>query len=265
MKHQLLLIFFSIVMGITMTGCDSITSQPPKNQPSSTLNPVSLKGESLIGTILDATDEQGRLHTLKIADVEQDSRDRDLYLYTVLYQNSHNSRWQTPQWQNLCQPDRNGIAKAIPLSGQWDKTGNHLDNGQITFACTNGVLAKCLRLGYKPWQQVNGQSLRDYHQACTRMLRADYCGNGIAHTQDGTPIDVYDRLNLQQATPNSGMVFEAAWSPEGAVLLNQTRYPNTLKQLQQECPQKLEAILHPSRDATDLPQALLFNRSINRQ
>jgi hypothetical protein len=132
----------------------------------------------------------------------------------------------------------------------------------MTFACTNGVLAKCLRLGYKPWQQVNGQPLRDYHQACIRMLRADYCGNGIAHTQEGTPIDVYDRLKIQEAIPNSSMVFEAAWSPEGAVLLNRTRYPNTLKRLQQECPQKLKAILDPGRNATDIPQALLFNRSI---
>jgi hypothetical protein len=260
MTHQWRLTLFSIVMSITMAGCDFITSYHPNHQPSNASNSVSLKGESLIGTTLNATDEQGLLHTFKIADIERDAQDPDLYLYTVLYQNSHTSKWQ-----NLCHPDRNGTAKAIPLSGQWDKTGNHLDNGQITFACTNSVLTKCLRLGYKPWQEVNGQSLRNYHQACTRMLRADYCGNGIAHTQDGTPIDVYDRLNIQQATLNSDMVFEAAWSPDGAVLLNQTRYPQTLKQLRQECPQKLNAILHPGRDATDLPQALLFNRTADRQ
>ncbi|GAB4371290.1 MAG: hypothetical protein Kow00121_12700 [Elainellaceae cyanobacterium] len=223
-------------------------------------SPVSLKGESLIGTILNATDEQGRLQTFKIADVEVDPQDHDLYLYTVLRQNPDNS-----EWQNLCQPDSNGTAKAIPLAGQWDQAGNHLDNGQITFACTSGVLAKCLRLGYKPWQQINGESLRNYHQACTRMLRADYCGNGIAHTQEGTPIDVYDRLNIQQATSSSNMVFEAAWSPEGAVLLSRTRYPNTLKQLQQECPDKLNTILQLGDDITDAPQALLFNRSIERQ
>jgi hypothetical protein len=258
MNRQLHLMLFSIVMGIAITGCNVITSYS-WNSPSVNPSSISLEGKSLIGIILNATDEQGRLHTFKIADVEHDSRDRDLYLYTVLRQDPH-----TSQWQNLCQPDRNGAAKAIPLSGQWDKTGNHLDNDQITLACTNGVLAKCVRLGYKPWQQVNGESLRDYHQACTRMLRADYCGNGIAHTQEGTPVDVSDRLNVQQPTPDSNMVFEAAWSPEGAVLLHRTRYPQMLEQLQQECPEKLNAIWHPDRDATDVPQALLFNRSIDR-
>lgn len=259
MNCQSRLICFSIISITTMTGCSFITSLFRNNQLSSTQSPVSLKGESLIGTVLNATDGQGRLQTFKIADVEVDPQDHDLYLYTVLHQNP-----DSPEWQNLCQPDSSGTAKAIPLSGQWDKTGNYLNNGQITFACTDGVLAKCLRLGYKPWQQVNGESLRNYHQACTRMLRADYCGNGIAHTQEGTPIDVYDRLNIQQATPDSAMVFEAAWSPEGAVLLSRTRYPNTLKQLQQECPDKLNTILQSSDDITDVPQALLFNRSIKR-
>ncbi len=263
MKRQLQFVLTSIILSMAITGWHALTSHPSQPHPTSQASQVPLKGRSLIGISLKAADEQGHLHTLKIANVEQDTRDRDLYLYTVLYQSAPPSK-EHPQWQNLCQPDRNGIAKAIPLSGQWDKTGSYLDNQQITFACTNGALAKCLYLGYKPWQSFQGESLRDYHQACTRMLRADYCGNGIAHTQDGTPIDVYDRLKIQQVTATNKMVFEAAWSPEGAVLLNQTRYPETLKQLQRECPQKLEAMLQPGRNAAAIPQALLFNRTRDR-
>lgn len=116
--------------------------------------------------------------------------------------------------------DAEGVAKALPLVGRWDETGAHIDDGTITFACTNGALAKCARWGYKPWKTFKGKPLRDYHQACTRMVRADYCGNGVGHTQNGTPIDVYDRLGLQQRTQpsvlggrvlgDSGMTFEAA-------------------------------------------------------
>lgn len=263
MNRLLPLFLLSLIIRTTMTGCISTTSQTPKDQPSSTPNPVSLKGKSLIGTILTASDDQGRPLTLKIAAVELDNqdRDRDLYLYTVLHQNFRSS-----QWQNLCQSDRKGIAKAIPLAGQWDQQGNHIDNQEITFACTNSVLAKCVLLGYKPWKTVNGQSLRPYHQACTRMLRADYCGNGKAHTQEGTPIDVYDRLQIQQPTLNSGMTFEAAWNPDGVVWLSRTRYPHTLKQLQQDCPEKLKTILHSGQSLTpgkelQLTNALLFNQS----
>lgn len=46
----------------------------------------------------------------------------------------------------------------------------------------------------KRFYSHRGESPRDYHQVCTRMVCADYCGNGIGHTQNSTPIDVYDRL-----------------------------------------------------------------------
>lgn len=64
------------------------------------------------------------------------------------------------------------------------------------------------------------------------MLRADYCGNGIVHTREGTPIEIYDRLNIQQLTENSNPQFEAAWSSEGAIRVSRTRYANMLQQLQ---------------------------------
>lgn len=285
MQRRLLPLILASTSLVAMTGCAGIDHQSNRELSqarSDKLQPkVMLQGKEIKGTTLTTFDQQGRSLTLKIADVELDPNDsdRETYLYTVQHQNL-----TTSQWQNLCQPDKEGVAKAIALSGQWDKTGAHLDNGQITFACTNGVLAKCVRWGYKPWKTVNGQSLRDYHQACTRMARADYCGTGISHTQEGTPIDVYDRLKIQQPTPKSSMMFEAAWSPEGAVLLNRTRYPDTLAQLQQECPEKLQAMLQPESQVVlakpfhsrssdpgvssiaansdqQVPEALIFNRS----
>ena len=76
---------------------------------------------------------------------------------------------------------------------------------EITFACTNGALAKCVRWGYKPWKTVNGVSLADYHQACVHMTPADYCGDGKAHTRDGTLIDIWDRLGVQKREPSLGL------------------------------------------------------------
>ena len=74
-----------------------------------------------------------------------------------------------------------------------------------------------MELGYKPWKTVGGVSLRDHHQTCTRVLRADYCGNGVSHTQDGTLINIWDTLPapgpIQQRAvlPPPGMRFEAGW------------------------------------------------------
>ncbi len=159
------------------------------------------------------------------------------------------------------------------LSGEWDRTGKHIDNDRVTVACTSGVLAKCVRWGYKPWQTVQGVSLRDYHQTCTRMARADYCGNGISHTKDGTAIDLYDRLGIQQPEPqdNLEMIFEAAWGIDGAVLLARTRYPEGLAQLQSECPEKLAQIVSDNQTFTYVEAqqqaagVLIFNSTWQRE
>lgn len=232
---------------------------------SATMQPeLVVKGQDVEGTELTIIGG-GRSLKLKITHVELDPQDpeQETYLYTILYHNS-----VSKQWQNYCLPDHNHVAKAIPLSGVWDETGNHHENGHITFACTNGVLAKCVRAGYKPWKTVQGRSLRDFHQACTRMVRADYCGSGRSHTKEGTVIDIYDRVRIQTRTLASGMVFEAAWSPDGAVFINRTRWPESLAQLWKECPERLKS---PANDSINPPmiqqqkhQALLFNDSFDR-
>lgn len=233
-----------------------------------------VKGKDVEGTVLEIAEGDAgsnlpqRSLKLKISEVTLDAQDpeRETYLYTVLYQDPISQ-----QWRNLCQPDRNQVAKAIPLSGRWDETGAHIDDGKITFGCTSGALAKCVRWGYKPWKTVQGRSLRELHQACTRMVRADYCGNGKGHTQDGTAIDIYDRLEIQKRTPDSGMAFEAAWQPDGAALIQRTRYPETLAQIQQECPNRLKERIDTTNHSISAGQiqqrfskALLFNDSLVR-
>lgn len=52
------------------------------------------------------------------------------------------------------------------------------------------------------------------------MVRADYCGNGQAHTVSGTPIHVLDKLGIQTQSPDTPYDVEAEWGPNGAVCLN---------------------------------------------
>ncbi len=260
---------FALAIGVTAIACWSKWSNFPI--PLITKRSTSvLQGKELIGTTLTSFDEQGRSLRLKIKDVQPDYQDKDgeTYLYTVFYHSATDNSWYP-----LCQTDPAGVAKAIPLTGRWDKTGAYIDDDSITFACTNGALAKCVLWGYKPWKIVNGESLRDYHQACTRMVRADYCGNGIGHTKDDTPIDVYDLLGIQKRTKKSGMSFEAAWNVDGAVYLNRTRFPKAIAQLQQECPKKLMEMLslqkagssnslpRLSQTSASTAKTLLFNDS----
>src|SRR5262249_52952547 len=132
----------------------------------------------------------------------------------------------------------------------------------FSLTCTSGAQGKCVRFGYKPWKQApDGTSLWDHHQACTRLLRADYCGDGTAHTRDGTMVDLYDRYAIQAEEPLPGMSFAAAWDAAGAVGVRRPRIPAliSLEALARACPRLASRLGEACSE--DEPHALLFDRS----
>lgn len=63
-------------------------------------------------------------------------------------------------------------------------------------------------------------------QSCTRMVTADYCGDGTPHTITGRPIEVYDNFspNVNDVSANPvADYFEAEWTPDGANSLGTCR------------------------------------------
>ena len=123
------------------------------------------------GTILDGRSEDGQTQRFRIESVAPDPQDRDgdvwLYGVSVL---GPDARTRRP----YCLPDVQGRSAAIPVQGSWNARGEPLPGADlITFACTSGAIAKCIRFGYKPWQTRGGTSLEPYHAACVRMVRAD--------------------------------------------------------------------------------------------
>jgi hypothetical protein len=179
-----------------------------------------LSGADLIGAQLTGTLDNGNPLTLQIANVQQGAAPNDdIYYYNVNYERGDGS------WGSLC-VDANGIAAgAIALAGTWNYSsgvaggGAHTsDPTQLTFACPGGALYKCVAWGYKPWQSVAGTSLAAYHQTCTRVVRADFCGDGTPHTVNGQVINIYDRLGVQQDTQN--WLGEASWDENGARAYN---------------------------------------------
>jgi hypothetical protein len=187
----------------------------------------SLQGATLVGArpsdSMTATLSDGSTTSILIDAIETDAADPtgEITLYTVLYRNP-----KTGAMENACPPDPSGAQRAVAVAGTWDARGNRVSSTtSFTFGCTSGVIAKCVRWGYKPWKTVSGKSLADYHQACTRMARADYCGDGTSHTFNGTWIDVYDGLGIQKKTPGmGGMFFEASWSVNGAICVGKPRW-----------------------------------------
>lgn len=195
--------------------------------------------EALVGSVLEAQDDQGNPLTVRIENVVADPSDpeRETLLYRLV------ARDEAEGWRELCEPDPRGERWALPLSGRWTAGGEHIpDASTFALTCSAGAIGKCVRLGYKPWGTLpDGASLRDYHQACVRLLRADYCGDGRSFTRDGTPVDLYDQLGIQKDAAAPGMRFEAGFGPDGATCVARPRIPEnvSLDELARRCPARL--------------------------
>jgi hypothetical protein len=157
----------------------------------------------------------------------------------------------------LCAPDARGRRLGLPLSGH---------DGTFRFVCTSGAAGKCVLLGYRPWDERPDVPMRDLHQACVHMIRADYGGDDRPSTRDGTQIDVFDRYGIQVAADLPSMSFEAAWGPAGALCVAHPRRPEviTLAGIGEKHPGLLGA-LGPGVCNLDTVRrngsAILFNRS----
>jgi hypothetical protein len=221
-----------------------------------------LTSPDLIGAILDATDETGRVITVRIDAVTKDDPSNgngDIWLH----------RFSTPNasaggWREFCTPGPDGTVAGFPVAGTWTADGRHVRiSAGFMITCTSGAIGKCIRIGYKPWADREGESLWDYHQACVRMLRADYGGDGTGHSRDGTVVDIIDRLGIQPPEPEPAArayEFEAAWGPDGAVCVRRTRIPELLSidELAEHYPHLAGKIGPNCSEAVD---ALIWNRS----
>lgn len=121
-------------------------------------------------------------------------------------------------WYPVCE-DASGPRYAYALAGIWDHRqgvaggGAHInDPTKFTFACDGiGAIGKCVNNGYEPWVSA---TLAAHHQACIRLLRGDFCGDGTPHTQNGNRVNLYDGIGVQADTEE--WVFEAEWDENGA-------------------------------------------------
>jgi len=177
------------------------------------LNGTSLNGTDFIGATMTGTLSNGASITLRIDDIDAlASPNDDVLAYAI-------SAQVDGGWARLCGDEADGSAvRAIPVAGTWSlTTGAWSDSSSsISFACRHASIAKCVELGYKSWDGYAAQ-----HHACVRMLRADYCGDGVSHTVNGTAINLYDNAGVQADTESWPV--DAEWTADGALCFNHYR------------------------------------------
>jgi hypothetical protein len=180
-------------------------------------------GEALAGAHMNGTLSDGGTLPMRVdAAGTLPAPSSDVWGYRLSYGLADGS------WAPLCGTSGGAPVAAVALGGTWNLLSGVTGGGSwtasptsFTFACRGGALAKCVELGYKPWQVVSGTLLRDHHLACARMMRADYCGDGTAWTQDGEQINLYDNLGIQPDAES--WKTDAEWVPGGARCFHKLR------------------------------------------
>lgn len=173
-----------------------------------------LTGPELVGTVFPATTRDGGTVAMRLAGVARapGAGKRGPQRAELVVE----VRRPDATWAPLCEggaaavvvPGAFGVGAKGHPSGDYDPSPT-----RFTFACPEGVAAKCIDWGYAPWGQ--GGKLARYYQACTRMARADYCGNGRSRTVEGTMINYGDLHDppITRFAPLPGFVPEAVWGP----------------------------------------------------
>ena len=215
-----------------------------------------LSGAQLIGAKLQGKLLNGTSIPLRIEDAKIDGG-VTLYSISVLSDNGP---------MPLCGTAAGSPGPAIAVSGYWDKSASYIDDDDsFTFGCINAAIGKCVIWGYRPWATASEcrnnscrtRYLKDWQLACVRLVRADYCGDGIPHTRSGTRINVYDQLGIQPSA-NPGWDIEAEWRQDGGSCIGHTRWVQAnsawtetdLAYVQRVCPERL-ASTKPERCAPD--------------
>lgn len=205
------------ITGVNVTGT-SAASTPVSTRTGSA---APWSGAQLVGSTWTATTSASSSIKLRIdAATAGTGANTDLWFYTVSYQTSSG-------WSPLCGLDSaNHPVQAIAVAGTWGPQGTDAaayvqSASQFTVACRAKTIAKCVELGYKTFD-----GYADQLQACVRLLRADYCGDGTPHTVDGTTLNLFDDVGVQSDT--EAWQPEAAWDADGATCINSNASPRYL-------------------------------------
>lgn len=84
-------------------------------------------------------------------------------------------------------------------------------------------------------------------ESCIRMVRGDYCGDGVTHTKDSTLIDPYLPAAFGKHVVQPAFILEANWNEQGAICIIHARYVALPASCQEKFPVPFDTIDKPTR------------------
>ena len=250
MRRQASRVRCAAVIVAALAACSSSAS-PPEGLPALTVHGTELVLTTVDHRELRSAELVGATLAIGDVDVRLEGIDRDPSANERVVQHRFVAVDRQGRTSALCEPDAEGKRWAVPLLD---------DRGRVTLACSSGAIAKCIRWGYRPWPTWPGEPpRRALHEACIRMVRADYGGDGTPATRDGTRIAFCDRAGVHPCPANGRL--EAAWSPSGATCVARPRVAEltTLQQLAARYPR---LIGHLGADACTMLTAGSDDRAV---
>ncbi|TQF12205.1 hypothetical protein FJV41_30235 [Myxococcus llanfairpwllgwyngyllgogerychwyrndrobwllllantysiliogogogochensis] len=149
-------------------------------------------------------------------------------------------------WVDFCERGDGSPSNAAMFLSRYLDTMGHANSAEdqyLGIACHDGTAVKCARWGYKPWtrlippNQHEPVSLEPFWEACYKAAMADYCENGVSHTEPDTLIDIWDRHHFIAPTSEddvfddpagangpSAFTVESAFNARGTVCLEKERF-----------------------------------------
>jgi len=163
---------------------------------------ATLRSRDLVGAVVSLWTSDGpRDVTIRAVERRQDALGNAVWLHDFATVDN------TGNPVAACRPDANGETLGFPYPTQ----------DGFDLACTSGAAGKCILWGYGPRDRSAGGGLTaDLHQACIRMVRADYGGDGGTATRDGTAVRFCDAFDIHACPDIGEWRFEAAWTAAGA-------------------------------------------------
>lgn len=119
----------------------------------------------------------------------------------------------------------------------------------LYIACISGAVGKAVEWGYRPWEL----GVDDF-EAVVRVIRADYCGDGVSWTKPGTSIQLADVWEIHGFEAPIGAT-EALWGRGGAICLSQPR-----ADMKVACPGGDLPACDPGASLTSEPGALVWTK-----
>lgn len=173
-------------------------------------------GAELVGSLWELEDQRFNPPVLTTMEITAFHQQPNHARYTFVH--SSGATWDK-EMANCDTDEYTGESSAILLQDlEVEPDGSMHDTASMLyFGCVSGAVGKSVVWGYSPWDHGF-----DAHQTATRVVRADYCGDGVSWTEVGTGLQLEDVFG-EWSFLDQGQSTEAIWTPDGAVCLKEPR------------------------------------------